>query len=124
MKKQALVLGLAVLLGSTGIASASGWNDTYQGPRVSASAALPGMRLVFGHPGIYCWYGGHYYNRVAWERLNRFRGQPYTYYRLDRDDFRRFDRGRDGFDRRGYRNDDGDHFNHQNYFNDHDYDRN
>lgn len=125
MKKLTWVLGLLLLLGSAGMASA--YEGYVSGPQVSASVSFPGMRLVFGHPGIYCWYGGHYYSRMAWERFHRFHrfgGQPYTFYRLDRDNFRRYDRDRDGFDHRDNRNGDSDRFNRQNQFNDHDYDRN
>lgn len=121
MKKLTWVLGLLLLLGSTGFASA--YEGYVSGPQVSASVSFPGMRLVFGHPGIYCWYGGHYYSRVAWERLHRFQGQPYTYYRLDRDDSRRFDRNSDGYDRRDNRGHDG-NFDRRDHSDNRDYDRN
>ncbi|HJT23607.1 MAG TPA: hypothetical protein VJ873_03475 [bacterium] len=116
MKKLTWILGLLLLLGSTGIASA--YEGVYvSGPRVAATVAFPGLRLVFGHPGIYCWYGGRYYSRGDWDRYSRFHRDRVVYNRFHRDNNRRFDR--DDLDHRGYRND-GDHFNHQDRSFDHD----
>jgi hypothetical protein len=88
MKKLTLVLGLLVLLGSTGIAAAD--PAVYvSGPRVVASVAFPGLRLVFGRPNVYCWYQGRYYSRVDWDRFHR---DCVAYNRFHRDNDRRFDR--------------------------------
>ncbi len=100
MKNLKSIFALLVLLGSTGIASANGVCVTNPGPQVSASVSLPGFRLVLGRPGIYGWYQGHYYSRVAWDRFNRLRRErervAYRYQRgHDRDDVRHFDRDRD-----------------------------
>jgi len=94
MKKLTFVLGLLVVLGSTGIASA--YEGVYvSGPQVSASVAFPGMRLVFGHPGAYCRYGGRYYSRADWDRFVRLHRDRVAYDRFHRDQDRRFDRDHD-----------------------------
>lgn len=93
MKKLTFVLGLLVLLGSTGAVSA--YAGVYvSGPQVSASIAFPGMRLVVGRPGAYCWYGGRYYSRVDWDRFCRLHRDRIAYDRFHRDRDRRFDHGR------------------------------
>ncbi len=79
MKKLTLVLGLLVLLGSTGMASAVEVIVAAPGPPVAAAVAFPGFRVVYGMPGIYCWYGGHYYTRVAWARFCRLHPYRYAY---------------------------------------------
>jgi len=89
MKNLKLVFALLVLLGSTGIASAG--VAVYVSPAplpVTAAVAVPGFRVVYGMPGIYCWYGGHYYSRVAWDRFCRL--HPYRYAYRYRHDYRRF----------------------------------
>ena len=75
MKKLIYVFSLLVMLGSTGLAFADG--PVNAGPRVTASVAFPGVRLVFGRPGAYCWYQGRSYSRAAWDR--------YRYIHRDRD---------------------------------------
>lgn len=101
MKNFKLVLATLVLLGSTGIASADEIVYGNPGPQVSASVAFPGFRLVLGRPGQYCWYGGRYYTRAAWDRfyrLHRDRDRDrlaYGYRGHDRDDSRRFNGDRD-----------------------------
>lgn len=100
MKKSTVVLGLLLLMGSTGLASAREIVCA-SGPTVQASFTLPGMRLVFGQPGRYCWYQGRTYDRAAWERFYRFHRARVAYYRHDRDfdrDYRGYDRDH-GFDR-------------------------
>ena len=90
MKKLNLVLGLLVLLGSTGMASAEEF-FARPGVTVAATVAYPGFRVVYRRPGIYCWYGGRFYSRLAWDRYCRL--HPYRFanrYRHDRDD--RYDR--------------------------------
>ncbi len=106
MKKLTFVLGLLVVLGSAGMASANE-GVYFSGPQVSASVAFPGLRLVVGHPGYYCWYGGRYYSRVDWDRFARLHRDRFAADRFHRDQDRRFDRDRDGrnrdngFDHRG-----------------------
>jgi hypothetical protein len=90
MKKLTLVLGLLVLLGSTGIASAA--VVCVSGPNVTAAIAFPGMRLVFGRPNVYCWYQGRYYSRTDWDHFYRFHRDRVAYDRFHRDNDRRFDR--------------------------------
>ena len=90
MKNFKSVLALLVLLGSTGMASAAEVIVAAPGPVVSASVAFPGFRLAVGRPGYYCWYGGRYYTRAAWDRfcyLHRFHDR--VVYR-DHRDYRRF----------------------------------
>ncbi len=79
MKKLTLILGLLVLLGSTAVASAVEVVVAAPGPPVAAAVAFPGFRVVYGMPGVYCWYGGHYYSRVAWARFCRLRPYRYAY---------------------------------------------
>lgn len=101
MKKSTIVLGLLLLMGSTGLAKA-GVIVRASGPAVQASVTLPGMRLIFGRPNVYCWYQGRTYDRMAWERFVRNRRARMAYYRHDRDfdrDHRAYDRDRD-FDQR------------------------
>lgn len=101
MKKLTWILSLLVLLGLTGIASAD--EGFYaSGPRVAATVSFPGMRLVFGHPGVYCRYGGRYYSRSDWDRYDRSHRNQVVSNRFDRDNSRRFDRDR--LDRRDSRN--------------------
>jgi len=98
MKKSLIALGLLVLLGSTGVASAEGFAVS-AGPRgVTAAASFPGVHLVYGRPNVYCWYQGRYYDRTAWDRFYRFHRERVVNYRHDRDfdrDHRNFDRDRD-----------------------------
>ena len=78
MKKLTLVLGLLVLLGTIGTASAVEVVVAVDGPPVAATVAFPGYRVIYGRPGVYCWYGGHYYSRAAWGRYCR--RHPYHYH--------------------------------------------
>ena len=87
MKKLTLVLGLLVLLGSTGMASAE-VIVVAPGAPVAAAVAFPGFRAVLGRPGIYCWYGGRYYSRVAWDRYCRLHPSRFAF--RYRHDYRRF----------------------------------
>ena len=79
MKKLTYVLSLLVLLGSMGMASAREVVVVGPGPQVGVAVTLPGVRLVYGHPGIYCWYAGHYYSRTAWDRYYRFHRARFEY---------------------------------------------
>ena len=79
MKKLTYVLSLLILLGTTGLASASEVVVAGPGPEVAVAVTFPGFRLVFGHPGIYCWYGGHYYTRAAWLHFRRLHRHPIAY---------------------------------------------
>lgn len=97
MKKLTVVLGLLVLMGSTGIASARDFDGYYQGPRASVAVNFPGLRLVLGRPGAYCWYQGRYYSWVDWDRYSRLHRDRFTYNRFHRDNDRRFDRDHDRF---------------------------
>ncbi len=97
MKKLTLVLGLLVLLGSTGIAAARDFDGNDPGPRASVAVHFPGLRLVLGRPGTYCWYQGRHYSRVDWDRYSRFHRDRFAYGRFHRDNDRRFDRGHDRF---------------------------
>ncbi len=92
MKKLTLVLGLLVLLGSTGIASAAAVVYVSPVAPVAAAVSFPGVRLVFGRPGIYCWYSGHYYSRADWDRFYRFHYDRVAYDRYHRYNDHRFDR--------------------------------
>ena len=93
MKKLNLVLGLLVLLGSMGMASADEV-IVRPGVAVDATVGYPGFRVVYRKPGIYCWYGGRYYSRLAWDRYCRLHPtRIVSRYRHDRDhdrDDRRF----------------------------------
>jgi len=98
MKKLTMILGLLVLLGSTGMASAEGF-FVGAGPRgVAVGVSLPGFRLVTGRPGIYGWYQGRYYSRAAWERYCRLHRDRFA---CDRDSNRGRDRYQDGRSNRG-----------------------
>jgi hypothetical protein len=100
MKRSTIALGLLLLLGSTGLASAREIVRA-SGPAIQASFSLPGMRLVFGRPNVYCRYQGRYYDRMAWERFVRYHRARMASYRHDRDfdrDYRGYDRDH-GFDR-------------------------
>ncbi len=101
MKKLTWIFSLLVLLASTGLASAREVVDVNAGPRVVASVDFPGMNLVFGRPGIYCWYGGHYYSRVAWDRYRRFHQDRFDADRFHRNRFNdrdhRYQRDHDRF---------------------------
>ncbi len=111
MKKLIWVLSLMLSLVSTGMASASGVFYANAGPvGVSVSASFPGLRLVYGRPGVYCWYQGRYYSRAAWEHFRRFDRDRYAYFRSHRDNDRNY--GRPDFrndrrdDNRGFDRDD------------------
>jgi hypothetical protein len=69
MKKLSFILSLLVLLGVSSWASAGEIVVAAPGPRVAVDVSFPGMRLVAGRPGYYCWYGGRYYSRAAWVRF-------------------------------------------------------
>ena len=115
MKKLAPVLGLLVLLGSTGMASAEGI-FVGAGPRgVAVGASFPGFHLVYGRPGVYGWYQGRYYSRTAWDRFYRLQRERIAHYRnhrwndrdfkdtCDRDQFREYGKGQErDFDRDNY----------------------
>ena len=79
MKNLKLALSLLVLMGSTGLASAVEVVYSAPGPVVAVVAPFPGMRLVYGRPGYYCWYQGRYWSRAAWDRFCRFRPAHYAY---------------------------------------------
>lgn len=96
MKKLTMVLGLLVLLGSTGIASAAVVVCS-SGPQVTAAVTFPGMRVVYGRPGVYCFYQGRYYSRAGWDRFYRVHRDRVAYNRYHRDNDRRFDRDRGRF---------------------------
>jgi len=118
MKKSLFTLGLLVLLGSTGIASAEGF-AVAAGPRgFTAAVSLPGMRLIYGRPNTYCWYQGRFYDRVSWDRFCRFHRGRFAYYRQDRD----FDRNYRGYDRDRFNNDRHDQ-DHRNFDRDGNHDR-
>lgn len=94
MKNSLKALSLLVLLGTTGMASAREI-VVASGPRagLTVEASFPGMRLVFGRPGRYCWYQGRYYSRYEWDRFARFHRDRYAYnhYHGDHDrDYRRY----------------------------------
>ena len=89
MKKFAYVLSLLVLLGSMGMASAREVEVVSRGPEVTAVVKFPGMRLVYRHPGIYCWYQGRYYSRADWDRFCRFHHERVVYNRYHQDNDRR-----------------------------------
>jgi hypothetical protein len=79
MKKLTLALGLLVLLGSTGIATAD-VVIVSPGVSVDMTVAYPGFRVVH-RPGFYCWYHGHYYTRAGWDHYRRV--HPYHYHHHD-----------------------------------------
>jgi hypothetical protein len=89
MKKITMVLSLLVLMVSTGIASAQEAVYVGPGPRVAAVVApFPGVRVVVGRPGVYCWYQGRYYSRAAWDHFCRI--HPYRYAYRYHHGYRRF----------------------------------
>lgn len=94
MKNSLKALSLLVLLGTAGMASAHEVVVAGSGPRgVAVTASFPGMRLVFGRPGRYCWYQGRYYSRSEWDRYARFHRDRYAYYHNHRGydrDYRRY----------------------------------
>jgi hypothetical protein len=80
MKKLTWLLSLLVLVVSTAVASAGEVVYVGPGPGVAAVVApLPGVRLVMGRPGIYCWYQGHYYSRAGWDRFCRIHPDRFAY---------------------------------------------
>lgn len=80
MKNLKLALSLLVLMGSTGLASAE-VAVVVGGPAPVAAvvAPFPGLRLVYDRPGVYCWYQGRYYSRVAWDRFCRLHPARFAY---------------------------------------------
>jgi hypothetical protein len=93
MKKLTMILGLLVLLGSTGIATADEYHRSAPGPRISGSITFPGVRFVYGRPNVYCWYQGRYYNHRDWDRFERSHRDRDN--RFNRDNDHRFDREHD-----------------------------
>jgi len=79
MKKITLVFSLLVLLVSTGIASAREVVYVGPGPGVAVVASLPGVRFVYGRPGVYCWYQGRYYSRAAWDGFYHRHADRFAY---------------------------------------------
>jgi hypothetical protein len=79
MKNLKFALSLLVLMGLSGLASAE--VAVYVGPPVVSAviAPFPGIRLVYGHPGVYCWYQGRYFSRIAWDRFCRFHPARFAY---------------------------------------------
>lgn len=93
MKKLIWVLSLTLSLVSTGMASANEFFYAGASPLgVSVSASFPGLRPVYGRPGVYCWYQGRYYSRAGWNRFRRFDRDRYAYYRSQRDEDRNYGR--------------------------------
>ncbi len=78
MKKFVMVLGLLVPMGSAEIAAAGVVCTGTHNPLV-VGVSFPGMRLVYGRPNTYCFYGGRYYSRAEWDDYCRLHSSRFAY---------------------------------------------